>query len=253
MLDRLRFQEVEKVVFKAREKGRYGNKNLEKDEPFLIIDNAEMSRFRVKQRDKTSTSRSTEFSTSTIEGVSFNLSNGQVMLNLFESIFGTALPKKTTTFTINNVIQMEDTDTLELPSNPVGEVILYLTDDYGRIQKIAKTQYTISGNIITFIKSISHLITYVYQQEVPTQEGTSIKQLGAELILSLEMQCKAMDTLTEETIPLLIKFDKVSVGTSLSISFNNSSSNSESVIYVESLVEDLQNGVNKELFTIEVI
>ena len=253
MLDRLRFQEIEKVVFKAREKKTYGNRLVEKGEPFLVIDNAKLSNFRVKQREKTSAGRSTEFSTSTIEGVSFNLSNGQMMINLFETIFGKTLSTKTTTFTVSDCAQMVDTEVMILPSIPCSEVILYLTDEYGRLQKIAKNQYEITGDKITFIKPINHLITYTYEQEVNTKRGTSISQLGAELILSMEMQCKATDTLSEESLPILIKFNKVSVGTSLNIDFNNSDKGSESIIFVEGLVEDTQDKVNKELFTIEVI
>ena len=50
-----------------------------------------------------------------------------------------------------------------------------------------------------------------------------------------------------------MKFDKVSVGTNLSISFNNSGRSSESMIYVRALPEDNQNDVNKAIFSIEVM
>ena len=62
-----------------------------------------------------------------------------------------------------------------------------------------------------------------------------------------------MDILTEEKINVIIRFDKVSVGTNLYISFNNSEKGSGSIIYVQGLAEDNQNAVNKEIFTIEVI
>ena len=253
MLDRLRFQEIEKVVFRAREKGRYGNRILEKGEPFLIIDNVAISGFKVQQREKTSIGKSVESSTSTIERVSFNLSIGQVMLSLFEDIFGTRLPDNESLFTVNGALAMEDSDTLELPSLPEKGLLLYLTDEYGKIRRISDDQFSVQEKIVTFIKPISHLITYVYEQKTEAVQRTSIKQIGAELILSLEMQCKGMDTLTEEIVPILMKFDRVSVGTNLDLSFNNSGKGSASTIYVEALTEDIKEGVNKSLFTIEVI
>ena len=60
MLDRLRFQEVEKAIFRVREDGRYGDKCLKKGEPFMVIDNASISSFVVGERDKNIVGRSTE-------------------------------------------------------------------------------------------------------------------------------------------------------------------------------------------------
>lgn len=253
MLDNLRFQEIEKAIFRVREDGLYGTKFLKKGEPFMIIDNASISNFSVSQRDKNFIGRSTEAGTSTIRNVTFSLANGSLMLNLFNSIFGKSRKDARTTATVNDTAALIETDTFNLPSQPVGEVMLYLTDDYGVLTKIATDQYSIEGQRVTFIKPINRVITYVYEEEVTSSVLTSIRQLGTELVLSLEMQCQAMDILTEEKINVIIRFDKVSVGTNLYISFNNSEKGSGSIIYVQGLAEDNQNAVNKEIFTIEVI
>lgn len=261
MLDRLRFQEIEKAIFKVRENGVYGDRYLCKNEPFLIIDNASISQFSVGERNKDAIGRSTEASTATIKNVQFNLSNGQVMLNLFNTIFGDTKNSQPTTYTINDTVELKDEDTyFTLPSIPVDEtLIIYLTDDYGKLTKLSDTQYTIEGQNVVFIKkagdwnSDTKIITYVYEVEEEAQQSTAIKQLGAEVIMSLEMQCIALDTLTEEKVRILMKFDKVSVGTNLSISFNNSARSSESMIYVQALPEDNQNEVNKTIFSIEVM
>ena len=105
MLDRLRFQEIEKAIFKVRESGTYGNRYLCSNEPFLIIDNASISNFSVGERDKNAVGRSTEASTATIKNVQFNLSNGQIMLNLFNTIFGDTKNSQPTTYTVNDVIE----------------------------------------------------------------------------------------------------------------------------------------------------
>lgn len=253
MLDRLRFQEVEKAIFRVREDGRYGDKYLKKGEPFMVIDNASISSFVVGERDKNIVGRSTEAGTSTIKHVSFSLMNGSMMLNLFNSIFGETKTNQKTKATITDTVLMNDQDIIKLPSKPMGEVLLYLTDDYGNLTKVAKDQFEVVEDEIRLIKKVNHLFTYLYEEENEAKSLTSIKQLGAEVIMSLEMQCQAMDILTEEKMNIIIRFNKVSVGTNFYIGFNNSEKAYGSTVYVQGLTDDNQNGVNKEIFTIEVM
>ena len=253
MLDRLRFQEVEKAIFRVREDGRYGDKYLKRGEPFMVIDNASISNFVVGERDKNIVGRSTEAGTSTIKHVSFSLMNGSMMLNLFNSIFGETKTNQKTKATITDTVLMNDQDIIKLPSKPMGEVLLYLTDDYGNLTKVAKDQFEVVEDEIHLIKKVNHLFTYLYEEENEAKSLTSIKQLGAEVIMSLEMQCQAMDILTEEKMNIIIRFNKVSVGTNFYIGFNNSEKAYGSTIYVQGLADDNQNGINKEIFTIEVI
>ena len=253
MLDRLRFQEVEKAIFRVREDGRYGDKCLKRGEPFMVIDNASISNFVVGERDKNIVGRSTEAGTSTIKHVSFSLMNGSMMLNLFNSIFGETKTKQKTKATITDTVLMNDQDIIKLPSKPIGEVLLYLTDDYGNLTKVANNQFEVVEDEIHLIKKVNHLFTYLYEEENEAKSLTSIKQLGAEVIMSLEMQCQAMDILTEEKMNIIIRFNKVSVGTNFYIGFNNSEKAYGSTIYVQGLADDNQNGVNKEIFTIEVM
>ena len=253
MLDRLRFQEVEKAIFRVREDGRYGDKYLKRGEPFMVIDNASISSFVVGERDKNIVGRSTEAGTSTIKHVSFSLMNGSMMLNLFNSIFGETKTNQKTKATITDTVLTNDQDIIKLPSKPMGEVLLYLTDDYGNLTKVAKDQFEVVEDEIHLIKKVSHLFTYLYEEENEAKSLTSIKQLGAEVIMSLEMQCQAMDILTEEKMNIIIRFNKVSVGTNFYIGFNNSEKAYGSTVYVQGLADDNQNGVNKEIFTIEVM
>ena len=253
MLDRLRFQEVEKAIFRVREDGRYGDKYLKRGEPFMVIDNASISSFVVGERDKNIVGRSTEAGTSTIKHVSFSLMNGSMMLNLFNSIFGETKTNQKTKATITDTVLMNDQDIIKLPSKPMGEVLLYLTDDYGNLTKVAKDQFEVVEDEIHLIKKVNHLFTYLYEEENEAKSLTSIKQLGAEVIMSLEMQCQAMDILTEEKMNIIIRFNKVSVGTNFYIGFNNSEKAYGSTVYVQGLADDNQNGVNKEIFTIEVM
>lgn len=253
MLDRLRFQEVEKAIFRVREDGRYGDKCLKRGEPFMVIDNAFISSFVVGERDKNIVGRSTEAGTSTIKHVSFSLMNGSMMLNLFNSIFGETKTNQKTKATITDTVLMNDQDIIKLPSKPMGEVLLYLTDDYGNLTKVAKDQFEVVEDEIHLIKKVNHLFTYLYEEENEAKSLTSIKQLGAEVIMSLEMQCQAMDILTEEKMNIIIRFNKVSVGTNFYIGFNNSEKAYGSTVYVQGLADDNQNGVNKEIFTIEVM
>ena len=219
----------------------------------MVIDNASISSFVVGERDKNIVGRSTEAGTSTIKHVSFSLMNGSMMLNLFNSIFGETKINQKTKATITDTVLMNDQDIIKLPSKPMGEVLLYLTDDYGNLTKVAKDQFEVVEDEIHLIKKVNHLFTYLYEEENEAKSLTSIKQLGAEVIMSLEMQCQAMDILTEEKMNIIIRFNKVSVGTNFYIGFNNSEKAYGSTIYVQGLADDNQNGVNKEIFTIEVI
>ena len=67
------------------------------------------------------------------------------------------------------------------------------------------------------------------------------------------MQCIALDVITEEKIRVLLKFDKVSISTDLSISFNNSGAASKSIVYVQALLEENQSKVNKEIFDMIIL
>lgn len=253
MLDRIRIQEIEKAIFRMRETREYGGRNICKNEPFLIIDDAKMSDFTVNKRSIQASGRSTEATTSTTRAVTFSLTNGKVMLDLFNAVFGNVKTSQSTTFTRTKTVQILDDDELLLPTKPVGEVILYITDDYGSLTKIAPSQYSVEENKVTFIKPISYLITYVYEEEIGTKLSSSIGQIGEDIIGTLEMQCVGLDIMTEEKIRFLIKFNKVSVTTRLTIDFNDSTGASSSVITVHGLPEELQNKVNKDLFTIEVL
>ena len=219
----------------------------------MVIDNASISNFVVGERDKNIVGRSTEAGTSTIKHVSFSLMNGSMMLNLFNSIFGETKINQKTKATITDTVLMNDQDIIKLPSKPMGEVLLYLTDDYGNLTKVAKDQFEVVEDEIHLIKKVNHLFTYLYEEENEAISLTSIKQLGAEVIMSLEMQCQAMDILTEEKMNIIIRFNKVSVGTNFYIGFNNSEKAYGSTVYVQGLADDNQNGVNKEIFTIEVM
>lgn len=253
MLDRLRFQEVEKAIFRTREEMKYSDRCLLKNEAFLIVDNATISHFNVSDRNRRNIGRSTEATTSTIRGVTLELTNGQIMLDLFNTIYGDIKNSQSTTFTINETVMLNDTDTIELPSKPASDVILYFTDEYGRLTRIANDQYSIEDNIVTFIKPITRLITYDYEEEATSKLSAGICQIGEDIIGTLEMQCIAMDIQTEETIRVLMKFDKVFVSTDLNIDFNNSSKASGSVIQVSVAPDDMQGKFNKQLFSIEVI
>lgn len=253
MLDHLRFQEIERAIFKVRQDGNYGSKYLIKGEPFMIIDNAKMSNFIVNQREGGAVGRSTEATISTIRGVSFNIVNGSIMLNLFNSIFGQQKKDTNGLATIVGTRQLINEEEFKLDSTPVGDVLIYIIDKNGDNNRVAKDQYTVEGDVVRFIKPITYLISYVYEEEIEVSCSTKVKQIGADLILSLEMQCSAIDIITEQKVNVLIKFDKVSVSTDLNIDFNNSGRASNSVVYVQGLVEDGQAQVNKELFTIEVV
>lgn len=253
MLDRIRFQEIQRAIFRTREEREYAGRRLCKNEPFLIIDDAIMSSLNIRSRSIVSTGRSTEASDAIIRDINFALTNGQVMLDLFNAIYGEVKHSQSTTFTKTGTEILNNEDTFELPSIPKGEVMLYLTDDYGELIKIAPSQYTVEDNVVTFIKTITQVITYTYEEEVISKVSSTIGQLGEDIIGTLEMQCTALDIITEEKIDIILRFDKVSISTSLTIDFNNSSRTSSSTIYVHALPVELQNKVNKDIMTIEIV
>lgn len=253
MLDNLRFQEINKAIFRMKTDTVYGNKKILKGEPFLIIDDMSMSNFKVNRRDIISSGRSVESTTTTIESVSFNLVDGKIKMDLFNAIYGEEEKKDNTTFTVINTVLLNNEKEFVLPSIPCGKVLLYLTDDYGRNIKIKEDQYAIEDKKIILIKEINSLITYVYEQEINLKYGTNIQQIGKDLIGTLELQCTALDIITEEKINILLKFNKVSISTNFLINFNNSSEVSSSIIYINAIPEDNQSIVNKKIFNIEII
>ena len=273
MLDRMRIQEVEKAIFRMREERPYGGRRIAKNEPFLIVDKAAISDFNIVKRSIAEVGRSTEATGALIKGVTFNLTNGQVMMDLFNAIFGNISCSQSTTFTVTGDYLIGDSDELELPSQPDGQVYLYINTDYG-LKKIPEDQYGFKteedqkkmielksgiggyGGYYIEFKNEDYrgkTITYIYEERVNEVMRSSIGQIGEDIIGTLEMQCIAYDIYKEEQMRILIKFDKVSVSTSLRISFNNSEKATSSVISVHALVPELQNGINKKIMTIELL
>lgn len=273
MLDRIRIQEVEKAIFRMREERPYGGRRIAKNEPFLIVDKAAVSDFNVVKRSIAEVGRSTEATGAIIKGITFNLTNGQVMMDLFNAIFGNISSSQSTTFTVTGDYDMGDSNELVLPTQPDGQVFLYLYTDNG-LKKICENQYEFKGNedqkrMIELKSGIGEYggyyiefknedyrnktIKYIYDERVNNVTRSSIGQIGEDIIGTLEMQCIAYDIYKEEQMRILIKFEKVSVSTSLRISFNNSEKATSSIISVHALVPELQNGINKKIMTIELL
>ena len=273
MLDRIRIQEVEKAIFRMREERPYGGRRIAKNEPFLIVDKAAVSDFNVVKRSIAEVGRSTEATGAIIKGITFNLTNGQVMMDLFNAIFGNISSSQSTTFTVTGDYDMGDSNELVLPTQPDGQVFLYLYTDNG-LKKICENQYEFKGNedqkrTIELKSGIGEYggyyiefknedyrnktIKYIYDERVNNITRSSIGQIGEDIIGTLEMQCIAYDIYKEEQMRILIKFEKVSVSTSLRISFNNSEKATSSIISVHALVPELQNGINKKIMTIELL
>lgn len=273
MLDRIRIQEVEKAIFRMREERPYGGRRIAKNEPFLIVDKAAVSDFNVVKRSIAEVGRSTEATGAIIKGITFNLTNGQVMMDLFNAIFGNISSSQSTTFTVTGDYDVGDSNELVLPTQPDGQVFLYLYTDNG-LKKICENQYEFKGNedqkrTIELKSGIGEYggyyiefknedyrnktIKYIYDERVNNVTRSSIGQIGEDIIGTLEMQCIAYDIYKEEQMRILIKFEKVSVSTSLRISFNNSEKATSSIISVHALVPELQNGINKKIMTIELL
>lgn len=256
MLDRLRFQEVEKAIFKIKYDGIYGDKKYCKGEPFLILDNVSMSNFNIEQTAKVFSGRSSEGSTSNINAISFELSNGNVMLNLLGSIYGKISHNNKISYTMIEEIEMIDSNKFSLKENPLGDLLIYINDNYGDLVKLSSDQVvSINEKEVTLIKNTSKKLTCVYNTVLYDEKNYNIEinQLGAELIMELELHCSALDILTEEKKGVLLKFPKVVIGTDLSINFNNSKQISESTIYVLAVPEDIQNKVNKNIFSMDIL
>lgn len=273
MLDRIRIQEVEKAIFRMREERPYGGRRIAKNEPFLIVDKAAVSDFNVVKRSIAEVGRSTEATGAIIKGITFNLTNGQVMMDLFNAIFGNISSSQSTTFTVTGDYDMGDSNELVLPTQPDGQIFLYLYTDNG-LKKICENQYEFKGDedqkrTIELKSGIggyggcyiefknedyrNKTIKYIYDERVNNITRSSIGQIGEDIIGTLEMQCIAYDIYKEEQMRILIKFEKVSVSTSLRISFNNSEKATSSIISVHALVPELQNGINKKIMTIELL
>lgn len=273
MLDRIRIQEVEKAIFRMREERPYGGRRIAKNEPFLIVDKAAVSDFNVVKRSIAEVGRSTEATGAIIKGITFNLTNGQVMMDLFNAIFGNISSSQSTTFTVTGDYDMGDSNELVLPTQPDGQIFLYLYTDNG-LKKICENQYEFKGDedqkrTIELKSGIGEYggyyiefknedyknktIKYIYDERINNVTRSSIGQIGEDIIGTLEMQCIAYDIYKEEQMRILIKFEKVSVSTSLRISFNNSEKATSSIISVHALVPELQNGINKKIMTIELL
>lgn len=255
MLDRLRFQEVKKAIFRVKNDTVLNGKQYHKGQPFLVVDNATVSSFVVHTNVQKAIDRGFAGGTGTIRSITFDLIEGRILLNVFGSLFGTTEKDAITYRTEMVNVTLDDDDIIVLPSFPADEkVIIYKYDYNGSSTLLRGDQYSLNGDTITLISKYTGDLLITYKEEASAFYRTTINQIGENMILDLEMQCTAFDIISGDKFDVLMTFKNVNTSVDFRIVFNKSDSPSMSTVHCEVLPEQLvEKGINKVLFDIAIL
>lgn len=255
MLERLRFQEIQKAIFRVKDDIVLNGKKFKKGQPFLVVDNATMSKFVVHMNSKSATDRGYIGGTDIIKGITFDLIEGHVLLNVFGSVFGNTKKQAIAPRTEMINVSLVDDDRIELPVTPIdGTLLIYKNTIDGTSMLLSDSQYTLEDNVITLITKFTGELLITYKENIEAMTQTGVYQIGQNMVLELELQCKALDIISGDQHEILMRFANVNTGVNFNILFNNSGDVSFSTIHCEVMPESAaQTGINKPLFEIDVL
>lgn len=253
MLERLRFQEIKSVIFKAPEDIVINRKQFKKGQPVLIIDEPSLSGFKISDFQKTATGRGYETSTGVINSVDFSIVDGYVLYNLWNMVYGTVDRNKDTVVSRKVFIDLNYDDTIEFEED-INNVFVYMVDDHNIANGVLRSdQYTIENNTIKLIGPFTGTLCIVYETPVKAKEICNANQLGENLVLDLDVLAEALDPISGEHMDIVMRFPSVNVTTDLGIKFNSNDTISYSRIDCKILPEKSKRGINKDLFQIIVL
>lgn len=255
MFERLRMQEVKKIIFSVPEGGAIGEiLGLQTGDPIMIINKPNTSDLTFISRTKFNESGkgfvNLTGSTSTID---FTINDGSVLFTLWSYLHGRVVKDCIAPVPAIEEIISED-DTLTLSNTPVTTkkaVALYKLEN-GILQYISKDDFTINDNVVTLdFTTDGESFTAVYDYQANANMVSFIKQLHNSILCAVDIFIDAVDLVTGEKHTVYVRIDRAQLDTDLKLFLNDSAKASFTPIKIYAIPEGSSG--NRSMATIVVV
>lgn len=249
MLERLRLQEVEEIIFSVPKGMSVPGLGLQEGEPIMVIKEPGTSRLLFSTSTKQNRDKGFISASGLTTSLDFTINEGSVLYAVWSYIYGTLNTKASTT--LRGTEYLHSNGKLITLSTTPKDVILYQNVNGSFIKLIPNKDYTIDDNYITLTQENNWDYFYVsYSYEVENVPITTVKQIHNNIFCAIDIYMKATDVMTDEKHNVCIHCDKVQIFTDFELRTNNSQSASFTPIEVHSVSEG---DFNKIVATIVVI
>lgn len=249
MLERLRLQEVEEIIFSVPKGMSVPGLGLQEGEPIMVIKEPGTSRLLFSTSTKQNRDKGFISASGLTTSLDFTINEGSVLYAVWSYIYGTLNTKAS--MTLRGTEYLHSNGKLITLSTTPKDVILYQNVNGSFIKLIPNKDYTIDDNYITLTQENNWDYFYVsYSYEVENVPITTVKQIHNNIFCAIDIYMKATDVMTDEKHSVCIHCDKVQIFTDFELRTNNSQSVSFTPIEVHSVSEG---DFNKTVATIVVI
>lgn len=249
MLERLRLQEVEEIIFSVPKGMSVPGLGLQEGEPIMVIKEPGTSRLLFSTSTKQNRDKGFISASGLTTSLDFTINEGSVLYAVWSYIYGTLSTKASTT--LRGTEYLHSNGKLIALSTTPKDLILYQNLNGSFIKLIPNKDYTIDGNYITLTQENDWDYFYAsYSYEIENIPITTIKQIHNNIFCAMDIYMKATDVMTDEKHNVCIHCDKVQIFTDFELYINNSQSASFTPIEVHSVSEG---DFNKTVATIAVI
>lgn len=250
MLERLRLQEVEEIIFSVPKGAVIPGLNMEEGEPLMIIEKPGISNLSFALSAKNNRDKGFISASEVTKSLDFTINDGSVLYTMWSYIYGT-LSKNTDAILRGAEYVYCHDRTITLTTQPIN-LILYKTLD-GTLEKMQfGRDYIIDNNIITLAKEADAAQFYAcYSYKIANACVTTVKQIHNNIFCALDIYMNANDIITDEQYKVCIHCDRVQIFTDFELSVNHSLNTSFTPIEVHSIATE--GNLNKTVATITVI
>lgn len=254
MLERLRMQEVEEIIFSVPEGVVIEGTNYRAGEPVMIIHQPGLSQLFFTSKSKVNEDRGFLSTSSQTRSLDFTINNGAVLYSLWSYLYGTV--ETSTNTSLRKAIWLNPIeDHLELPHIP-NTLIVYELLDTG-LHKMQHSDYSVvpqNDKVHIIIKNQiceQYFVSYTHEQV--DAQITTVKQIQNNIFCTMDILLTAVDIDTDEKYDVCIHCDRVQVLAELIIGINDSGSASFTPIEVHSVPQtDTRQQINKNIAQITV-
>lgn len=249
MLERLRLQEVEEIIFSVPKGMSVPGLGLHEGEPIMVIKEPGTSRLLFSTSTKQNRDKGFISASGLTTSLDFTINEGTVLYAVWSYIYGTSSAKTSTTLRGTEYLH-RDGKLITLSAIP-KDLILYQNIDGRFVKLVQDKDYTIDENYITLTQEDDWDYFYVsYSYKVKDVPVTTVKQIHNNIFCSMDIYMKATDVMTDEKHDVCVHCDKVQIFTDFILNTNNSQATSFTPIEVHSVSEG---DFNKTVATIVVI
>ncbi len=237
MFERLRMQEVKKIIFTVPEGAVIpGNPVLKSGDPITIIDKPSTSDLTFITRTKFTESGKgfigMSSSTSTID---FTINEGSILFGLWSYLHGDVVTNAETLIPITE--EKESINDIITMSHTSDSITLYKNTTLG-LQYVGRDLYNHNGDTITLLfNSPDSTYTIVYDYTIIAESVSNINQLHNNILCAVDIIIDAVDLDTDTKHEVYIRIDKAQLDADLKIFINDSAKASFTPIKIYAIPE----------------